>query len=125
LSEVQLAQLAQVVEAGPDREKDGVVRWWRVDLKRVIAERFGDRLSSLRHPSLGLPRRRDRNLGPLLRVNRRTSRPGEVKKVLLDRQKKAFKRSLKRASTAYFYSPAGRRKARRLAGISEAARHQK
>jgi transposase len=33
--------LAQIVEAGPDREKDGVVRWRRVDLKRVIAERFG------------------------------------------------------------------------------------
>ncbi len=29
------------VEAGPEREKDGVVRWRRVDLKRVIAERFG------------------------------------------------------------------------------------
>ena len=25
----------------PDREVDGVVRWRRVDLKRVIAERFG------------------------------------------------------------------------------------
>ena len=25
----------------PDREKDGVVRWRRVDLKRVIAETFG------------------------------------------------------------------------------------
>ena len=32
---------AQIVEAGPDREKDGVVRWRRIDLKRVIAERFG------------------------------------------------------------------------------------
>jgi transposase len=41
LSEAQLAQLAQVVEAGPDCEKDGIVRWRRVDLKRVIAERFG------------------------------------------------------------------------------------
>ena len=28
-------------KAGPDREKDGVVRWRRVDLKRVIAETFG------------------------------------------------------------------------------------
>src|ERR1700687_3308730 len=36
-----LAQFAQIVEAGPDREKDGVVRWRRLDLKRVIAERFG------------------------------------------------------------------------------------
>ena len=41
LSAEQLAQFAQIVEAGPDREKDGVVRWRRIDLKRVIAERFG------------------------------------------------------------------------------------
>jgi transposase len=41
LSEEQMAQFAQIVEAGPDREKDGVVRWRRIDLKRVIAERFG------------------------------------------------------------------------------------
>jgi transposase len=41
LSAAQLAEFAALVEAGPDREKDGVVRWRRVDLKRVIAERFG------------------------------------------------------------------------------------
>ena len=41
LSAEQLAEFAQIVEAGPDREKDGVVRWRRIDLKRVIAERFG------------------------------------------------------------------------------------
>ena len=41
LSGDQLAELAQMVEAGPDREKDGVVRWRRIDLKRVIAEKFG------------------------------------------------------------------------------------
>jgi putative transposase len=35
LSAEQLAQFAQIVEAGPDRKKDGVVRWRRVDLKRV------------------------------------------------------------------------------------------
>jgi transposase len=35
LSPEQLAQLAQIVEAGPDREADGVVRWRRIDLKRV------------------------------------------------------------------------------------------
>ena len=44
LSEEQLAQLAQIVEAGPDREKDGVVRWRRIDLKRVIAEKVWRRL---------------------------------------------------------------------------------
>jgi len=41
LSEEQMAAFSQIVEAGPDRAKDGVVRWRRVDLKRVIAERFG------------------------------------------------------------------------------------
>ena len=41
LSAEQLAQVAQIVEVGPDREKDGVVRWRRIDLKRIIAERFG------------------------------------------------------------------------------------
>src|ERR1700722_11924617 len=35
------ARFAQIGGAGPDREKDGVVRWRRLDLKRVIAERFG------------------------------------------------------------------------------------
>src|SRR6478672_9285407 len=43
LSAEQLAQFAWIVEAGPDREKDGVVRWRRVDLKRVIVERIGVR----------------------------------------------------------------------------------
>jgi hypothetical protein len=37
----QLAEFAKIVEAGPDRERDGVVGWRRVDLKRVINERFG------------------------------------------------------------------------------------
>ena len=41
LSEEQLAEFTRIVEAGPDRERDGVVRWRRIDLKRVIAERFG------------------------------------------------------------------------------------
>ncbi len=41
LSPDQLAELATIVETGQDRKVDGVVRWLRVDLKRVIAERFG------------------------------------------------------------------------------------
>ncbi len=41
LSEDPLAQFAKIGEADPDREKDGVVRWRRIDLKPVIAERFG------------------------------------------------------------------------------------
>ena len=41
LSPDQLAEFAKIVEMGPDRKIDGVVRWRRIDLKRVIAERFG------------------------------------------------------------------------------------
>ena len=41
LSAAQLAELAALVEAGPDPVEDGVVRWRRVDLQRVVAERFG------------------------------------------------------------------------------------
>ena len=41
LSAAQQAELAAMVDAGPDREKDGVVRWRRIDLQRVIKERFG------------------------------------------------------------------------------------
>ena len=41
LSAAQMAELAEIVETGPDPAVDGVVRWRRVDLKRVIEERFG------------------------------------------------------------------------------------
>jgi transposase len=37
----QLRDLAEIVETGPDPETDGVVRWRRIDLRRVIEERFG------------------------------------------------------------------------------------
>jgi transposase len=41
LSADPMAAFAQIVETGPDRERDGVVRWRRIDLKHIIAERFG------------------------------------------------------------------------------------
>ena len=41
LSPEQQAELAELVESGPDRAVHGVVRWRRVDLQRVVAERFG------------------------------------------------------------------------------------
>jgi transposase len=41
LSPGQQAELAAIVEAGPDLATDGVVRWRRIDLQRVIKERFG------------------------------------------------------------------------------------
>ena len=36
-----MSELSAIVETGPDPEVDGVVRWRRIDLKRVIEERFG------------------------------------------------------------------------------------
>ena len=41
LSEEQMKALAGIVETGPNPAVDGVVRWRRIDLKRVIEERFG------------------------------------------------------------------------------------
>ena len=41
LSTAQQAELAGIVETGPDPAVDGVVRWRRIDLQRVIEERFG------------------------------------------------------------------------------------
>ena len=45
LAPAQLDELIEVVEAGPDVEVDGVVRWRCVDLKEVIADRFTVELS--------------------------------------------------------------------------------
>ena len=41
LSHEQQADLARLVETGPDRAVHGVVRWRRIDLQRLIGERFG------------------------------------------------------------------------------------
>ena len=41
LSDEQMRELSEIVETGPDQAVDGVVRWRRIDLVRVIAERFG------------------------------------------------------------------------------------
>jgi transposase len=41
LTAPQRAELAQIVEQGPDVAEDGIVRWRRVDLRDVIAARFG------------------------------------------------------------------------------------
>jgi transposase len=47
LSEEQKEALKQLVEAGPDPETDGVVRWRCVDLRRVLGRRFGVDLSEV------------------------------------------------------------------------------
>jgi len=41
LTAAEKAELAVLVEAGPDWQVDGVVRWRRIDLKEVIRDRFG------------------------------------------------------------------------------------
>lgn len=40
VSAEQKAKLAEIVERGPDIAEDGVVRWRRVDLQKVIKDRF-------------------------------------------------------------------------------------
>jgi transposase len=47
LSAEQDEALRLLVEAGPDPERDGVVRWRCRDLKRVLGERFGVDLSEV------------------------------------------------------------------------------
>ena len=44
LTPEQGAELATVVEQGPDPDRDGVVRWRRIDLKALIEARFAVRL---------------------------------------------------------------------------------
>jgi putative transposase len=44
LTPEQGAELAAAVERGPDPDRDGVVRWRRVDLRALIEARFGVRL---------------------------------------------------------------------------------
>jgi transposase len=41
LRKAQLIDLAALVETGPDRAVHGVVRWRWIDLKALVAERFG------------------------------------------------------------------------------------
>jgi transposase len=54
LTPAQEAELAAVVERGPDPDREGVVRWRRVDLRALIETRFAVRL-------------RERTVGKVLR----------------------------------------------------------
>ena len=84
LASDQLSAFAEIVETGPDRAKDGVVRWRRVDLKRVIEERFG----VIYH---------ERTIGKLLKqigfshVSARARNPG-LKAVIIKEFKKSSRR---------------------------------
>jgi len=70
LTAAQEAEIARIVEAGPDLKTHGVVRWRCVDLQKVIAKRFGVDLA-------------ERTVGRLLkklRFARLTPRPYHPKK---------------------------------------------
>ena len=41
LTDEQKAELKALVEEGPDPDKDGLVRWRRIDLARIAKDRFG------------------------------------------------------------------------------------
>ena len=41
ITDEQMQELAKIVEAGPNPQIDGVVRWRQIDLVRIIKERFG------------------------------------------------------------------------------------
>src|SRR5919199_3211790 len=63
LTPEQEAELVTAVERGPDPDRDGVVRWRRVDLKALIEARFGVRLH-------------ERSVGKVLRRLRSSPPPG-------------------------------------------------
>jgi hypothetical protein len=90
-----LAQFAKVVEASPDREKDDIFRWRRVDLKPVIAERVGVDFR---------PRYAEK-----LSLVSRTSAPGCVIRLRMSGSSGSLKKLSARALKA------------RLAGLSETA----
>jgi transposase len=69
LTAEQKLEVAALVEAGPDPETDGVVRWRRVDLRKKIEERYGVKLH-------------ERSVGKLLRklgYRRLSTRPQHPK----------------------------------------------
>jgi transposase len=84
LSVDQQRNLAQLVETGPNRAVDGVVRWRRIDLQRVIKERFGVTYH-------------ERTVGKLLKVlgfshiSARPRHPGQDEQTIA-----AFKKTLQR-----------------------------
>ena len=47
LSKEQRAEIAELIATGPDQAIHGVVRWRRIDLQRVILERFGSATTRL------------------------------------------------------------------------------
>lgn len=83
LSQAQLAELAEIVETGPDRMAHGVVRWRRLDLRKVVADRFGVAYH-------------ERTIGKILKaigfshISARPRHPGQDPKVMEDFKKTSF-----------------------------------
>jgi hypothetical protein len=108
----QLSAFAAIVETGPDRAKDGVVRWRRVDRKRVIEERFGVVYQ-------------ERTIGKLLKqigfshVSARPRHPGQKAKTI-----EAFKKRMARpvCKRVVKTGPGGLRKRIRSRALSPAAK---
>ena len=90
LSDDQKALLKQLVEAGSDPETDGVARWRRVDLKRVVRERFGVDLSEV---SLG---RVLKQLG-FSPISARPRHPVQDPEAIATFKKKTFRRRRRRS----------------------------
>jgi len=68
LSPAQEAEVAKLVQTGPDLAEHGVIRWRRIDLSRVIEARFGVHLA-------------ERSVGSLLRrlgFRRLSARPRHI-----------------------------------------------
>ena len=63
LSVEQMREVAELVRQGPSLAEHGVVRWRRIDLSRVIAQRYGVTLA-------------ERSVGDLLRPSRLPARVG-------------------------------------------------
>lgn len=85
LTAEQKAELADLVEAGPDPVIHGVVRWRRVDLQKVILERFGVDYH-------------ERTIGKLLkelgfsRISARPRHPGQDARVIAEYKKTSHAR---------------------------------
>lgn len=85
LTAEQKAEVADLVEAGPDPAIHGVVRWRRVDLQKVILERFGVDYH-------------ERTIGKLLkelgfsRISARPRHPGQDARVIAEYKKTSHAR---------------------------------
>ena len=88
LNAKQKLELGEIVEAGPDRATDGVVRWRRIDLVEVIEERFGvicservisDFLAELGFSHMSVrpqhPKQDERGIEAFKKTSRRRSQP--------------------------------------------------